>query len=250
MSQPSATLQVMKKIVLYGCATFIFIAILLAVFWQSITATLAWYVLSYTTSDNGALYLIPIPAATLQPTDFAGETLRFNTLHVPVLASSTVQWRNSSSTVVVTLDNRNAAYYVGTITPFASEFVRNPNLSTDYKERLCVKREASINPCESNQGFIQTLLTTSPETVSLFSFRTKKITHSIFVSLKDLYIAPDTQTIYELKSDTFTGYLTYSPTTSLAFLFTADGAGYELSFLSMSEGEVLEILNNTTIKTN
>ena len=250
MSQPNATLQVMKKIVLYGLTTIALAAILLAVFWQSITTTLAWYVLSYSSNDNQALQLVPEPATALQPTEFTGDRLRFNTLNLAVLASSTPQWRNSSSTVVVTLSERNAAYFVGTMTPFASEFIKNPNFSDDYKERICITGHTASNPCETNLGFVQTLLSSSPADVSLFSFRTTKINHSIFISLKDLYIAPDTKVIYEITSETFTGYLTYSPTASLAFLFGVDGSEYELSFLSMSEAEVLEILNNTSIEAN
>ncbi|MFT5832179.1 MAG: hypothetical protein ACI9SY_000562 [Candidatus Paceibacteria bacterium] len=221
-------------------------------FWPTIATTLGWYTLSYVTNDNPTLVVVPTETLTLIPQNQMQEHIDFNQIKIPILNSSEAELRNDASTVAITLSDKKAAYFVATMPLFAQELSINPNFTADYRVHICVPniQKEIGNPCESNQGFIQNLLSVSPKDVSLFSTRSDKIYHSVFVNLKNLYIPADTRAMYQLNSETFTGYMTYSPTASLAFLFDENGDGYELSFLSMSQEEIVEVLQGISLTTN
>jgi hypothetical protein len=248
----SDKLLAMKKIVLALCFVLVFSTSIMVVFWPAITTTLGWYTLSYATNDNLTLVVVPTETLTLTPQNQTQEHINFNQIKVPILNNSEAELRNDASTVAITLPDKKAAYFVTTMPPFAQELSMNPNFIADYRVHICVPsiKKGIENPCENNQGFIQNLLSVSPKDVSLFSTRSSKIYHSVFVNLKNLYIPANTNAMYQLNSETFTGYMTYSPTASLAFLFDENGDGYELSFLSMSQEEIVEVLQGISLTAN
>lgn len=237
----------MKRIVLYISITLAVLGIFILLGWQSISTTLGWYALLFNV-DNSALTVSPTNLILPAPEPTGTELATFDQASFPVLQNSTPELRNGSSSLVVTLNERNASYYIATMTPFANRFAANPGLSQEFKDIICSDTHWSLrgNPCETNQAFLSTMLSINPDDVSVFSSRETKIIHSSFTALKNLYIAADTTDMYTLNSDEFTGYLTYSPTVSLAFIFDTTGNQYELSFLSMTKEEVLDVLSGIT----
>lgn len=215
--------------------------------WQSISTTLGWYALVLNT-NNPALTITPtnLTLSAVQETDTT--LMSFKQIAIPILQGTTPELRSGSSTLVVSLPERGGAYYVASMTPFATQFATNPAFSQEFKDIICTDTHQSLlgNPCDSNHAFIATMLSINPEEVSPLSARGTKIMHMSFTSLKNLYVAADTSIIYALETDNYTGFLTYSPTVALAFIFDSAGNEYELSFQSMSEEDILQVMQGIT----
>jgi len=235
----------MKPVLLYGAVFVLCVVVVTMLFWRPIMTTLAWYTLQHEIGDNQVLTLTPRTTLPLPDRTDTDARTPFQTLSIPAPTDKT-ELRNASSTLVVTPGDSGQTYILSSITPFAQQFVNNPNLTVESKNKICSgkTRPLLLNPCADNQVFVQTVLSVTPDDVSLFSTRETKVFHTVFVSLKQLYVPLETEQMYMVTTDTLQGYLAYSPTRSLAFVFDQAGVGYEMAFFAMDQAAIATVLQH------
>jgi len=224
----------------------VFLLLLIAIFWKTLTATAFWGLAMYQTKDHSATKLAPGPELALPASTSTASSTMYGSLHIPHFFTQTdvLVPENRRQTVFSDQDS-NAYYLITAMEPHKDGFIaRQSDTTAAGITSLCntLTSVYATNPCQSDRSFITAVMMTARSTAGLFSNHRTKNAAATFLLLKTAYAPVETTTINPFTTTDISGHLAYASTDSIAYLFDTNETGYEIVFVRMDQVEIESIL--------
>lgn len=225
------------------------LVIVLLLAWPSILANYAWYSAVNITKDNPAIAVIPQADLDIHSDDIF-EYTNVDMIQVPHIFENTIVEYQSSEVLAIIDADSNARFLVSKSEPKLPLFLKNDIVLAEDINIICrqLKKINGNNPCDHEEAFLHVLLSTSKDTIGLFSSKEVKLYGSVLLQLKDVYITPDTTDINTYTASSTTGFIQYTPNGILANVFVNENTNYDIASYNISP-EVVELLVATIKKT-
>lgn len=231
----------------FAVRAFLFLLVfltLIALFWNSLVASTIWGLMVYNNWNNQAVSP-ELRAAVLLTSTAPTSTTEFGTLAIPLTFASSSVSNETDAIIVVSELNGNGYFLASPMTPFAA------SLAGGTPDDVCLQYNTffSVNPCNSDREFVQALFSPRLDTTHLFSSTEAKLTTAIFGTFRSVYLPDQTTAATPVSSAVITGHIAHASNRSIAYFFDTTGAGYEFTFVNMSDDEIFTVLAGLALRT-